>query len=78
MSFDFLQVFHVEVHTELWTWPFIRTGEVDCSKTFNHDWAQVFSYSKYSLLILPVVGIEPAASRWFHTVAPSNQMPWFK
>ena len=36
----------------------------------------MLSNSKYSLLVFPVVGIEPATSRWFHSEAPSNQMPY--
>ena len=39
-----------------------------------HDWVQALSYSKYSLLFLPEVGIEPAISRWFQSEALSNQM----
>ena len=46
---------------------------VDCSNSVNHYWVQVMSYSKYSLLFLPVVGIEPATSRWFHSEAFSNE-----
>ena len=33
---------------------------VDCSDSYNHDRVQVLWYTKYSLLFLPVVGIEPA------------------
>ena len=53
-----------EVHTESWSERFIWTVGVDCSNSVNHDWAQVLSYNKYFLLFLPVVGIEPATSRW--------------
>ena len=51
------------VHKESWTGPFIRSTEVDCSNSVNYNQVQVLSYSKYSLLFLPVVGIEPATSR---------------
>ena len=33
---------------------------VDYSNSINHDWVQVLSYNKYSLLFSPIVGIEPA------------------
>ena len=56
-----------EVHTESQTEPFIWTTELDWSSSVNH--VQLLSYSKYSLLVLPVVGIEPATSRWFHSNA---------
>ena len=36
----------------------------------------MLSYNKYSLLFLPVVGIEPATSEWFHSEALSNQTPY--
>ena len=52
--------------------PFIWTTGVDCSNSVNPDWVQVLSYSKDSLLFLPIVGIEPATSRWFHSEALSN------
>ena len=39
---------------------------MDCSNSINHNKVQVLSYSKYSLLCLPVVRIEPVTSRWFH------------
>ena len=39
------------------------------------DQVQVPIYSKYSLLLLPVVGIEPETSRWFYSEALSNQIP---
>ena len=45
---------------------------VDCSNSINHEWVQVSNYCKYSLLLLPVVGIEPATSRWFHSEVLSN------
>ena len=61
------------VHTESRTEPFIWTTGVDYSNSVNHDWVQVLNYCKYSLLFLPVVGIEPATSRWFHTETLSNQ-----
>ena len=44
---------------------------------------QGFSFIKYYLLFLPVVGIEPATSKWFQSEAPFNQtsypqrhVPW--
>ena len=43
-----------------------QTEPLDSSNSVNHDGVQV----------LPVVGIEPATSRWFHSEAP-NQMPYF-
>ena len=61
--------FHTESRTEHFIW---ITG-VDSSNSVNHDQVQVLSFSKYSLLFLPVVGIEPATSRWFHLEALSNQ-----
>ena len=59
-------------HAEFQTEPFIWTTEVDYSKSVNHEWVQVLSCSKYSLLLLPVVRIEPVTSRWFHSEALSN------
>ena len=75
MSFGLLQVFHDEsrVHTESRTESFIWPTWVDCSNSVNYDQVQVLSYSKYSSLFLPVVGIEPATSRGFYSEAPSNQ-----
>ena len=37
---------------------------------------QVLSYSKYSLFVLLVVGIEPSTFRWLYSEAPSNQNPY--
>ena len=54
-------------HIELQTEPFIWFMGADCFNSFNHCKVQVLSYSKYSLLFLPVVGIESATSRWFHS-----------
>ena len=48
------------VHTELQTEPYIQSTGVDCFNSVYHDQVQVLSYGKYSLLFLPVVGIEPA------------------
>ena len=48
----------------------------NCSNSVNYFWIEVWSYSKYSLLFLLVVGIEPVTSRWFPPEAPSNQMPY--
>ena len=62
------------VHTESRTEPFIWTPGVDCSNSFNLDRVQVLSYSKYSLLDLQVVGIEPVTSWWFQLEALSNQI----
>ena len=62
------------VHTEFRTEPFIWTIGVDRgSNSVNHDQIQVLSYCKYSLLFLPVVGIEPATSWWVHSEAPTNR-----
>ena len=63
------------INTESQTEPFIWTTGQDYSNFVSHDQVQVLSYSKYSLLFLPVVGIEPATSRWFHS-ALSNQKPY--
>ena len=41
--------------------------------SLNLDQARVLSYCKYSLLFLPVVGIEPVTARWFHSETLSNQ-----
>ena len=66
-----------EVYTESQTKPFIWTAGVDCSNSVNcHDRRQLLSYSKYSLLFLSIVGIEPAISRWFPSEALSNQAPY--
>ena len=51
------------VHTERGTEPFIWTTGVDCSNSVNHDQVEVLSYREYSLLFLPVIGIEPATAR---------------
>ena len=55
------------------SWTLYLNLECRLSNSVNYDWVQVLSYSKYSLLVLPVVGIEPATSRWFHSEALSNQ-----
>ena len=61
-------------YIDSWTEPFIWITGVDCSYSVNHDWVQwLLTYSKYFLLILPVIGIEPATSRDFHSEALSNQ-----
>ena len=51
------------VHTESRVEPFISITIVNYSNSVNQDLVQVLNYSKYSLLVLPVVGIEPATSR---------------
>ena len=56
-------MFNLGVHTESQTEPFIWTTRVDRSNSIKHDQVQVLSYSKYSLLDLPVLGIEPVTSR---------------
>ena len=61
-----------EAFIESRTAAFIWTTREDCSNSVNYDWVQVLSYSKYSSLLLLVVGIEPATSRWFHLEALSN------
>ena len=58
---------NLEVRTESETELFIWTTKVDCSNSVNHDRVQVLRYNKYCLLVLPVVGIEPSTSRWFHS-----------
>ena len=78
MSFALLQLFHVDLgspHTiSNWTL-YLNKGE-DWSNSVNHDRIQVLSYSKYSLLVLPIVGIEYEASRRFHAETPSKQTPY--
>ena len=64
------------VHTESRTEPFIWITRVDCFSSVKHDQVQVLSYRKYSLLVLPFVGIEPVTSIWFHSEALSNQKPY--
>ena len=59
VSLNLLQVFHVELGTPHRTSNQIM--EVDSSNFVNHDWVQMFSYSKYCYL--PVGGIEPTASK---------------
>ena len=61
MFFGLLQVFHIEIRSRQRISNFIWTIGVDCSNSVNHDWIQVLSYCK---LLLPVVGIETATSRW--------------
>ena len=58
------------------TEPFIWTTGVDSSNSVNYDQVKVLNYSMHSLLILPAAEIEPATSRWFHSVTPSNQTPY--
>ena len=48
-------------HTEPQIEPF--KTEVDNVNSVNHERVQVLSSSKYSLLLLPVVGIEPVTPR---------------
>ena len=57
-------MFHVELwsYTESWTEPFIWTPGVNGSNSVDYDQVQVLSYSKYSLLVLLVVRIEPSTS----------------
>ena len=52
-----------------------RINHLEMVNSINYIQVQVLSYSKYSLLFLPVVGIEPETYRWFHTEALSNQAP---
>ena len=59
-------------NTKSWSEPFIWTTGVDWSNSINHNHIQVLSNSKYSLLFLPVVGIEPETFRWLHLEALSN------
>ena len=55
---------------------FMSNSGVRTAKSVNHDRIQALSYCKYSLLFLPLVGIEPATSRWFNSEALPNQMPY--
>ena len=61
---------NAEVHTESRSGPFIWITKVDCSNSVKADRVQVLGYIKYSLLVLPLVGIEPATSWWFHNETP--------
>ena len=61
------------VHTESQTEPFIGAMGVDFSNSVNHDQVQVLSYSKFSKLFLPVVGIKLATFRLFHMEVLFNQ-----
>ena len=58
------------------TEPFIQSMGIDCSHFINHNWVQVSNCCKYSFLFLPLVGIEPATSWWFHPKACFNQIPY--
>ena len=40
-----------------------KSMAVDSSNSVNRDWVQVLRYSKYFLLFLMLVGIEPATSQ---------------
>ena len=71
MSFFSCFMSNVWAQTEFRTEHFIWTTWVDCSNSVNHDQIQIFIYSMYSLLLL-VVGIEPATSRFFYSEALSN------
>ena len=64
------------VFTESRTEFFLWTTGVDSSKSVNHDQIQLLCYVNYSLLVLPVVRIEPATSRWFPSEAPSIKTPY--
>ena len=76
MSCGLLHLLHVELrspHRILnWT-PYLNQG-VNCFDSINYD--RVLRYSKYSLLFLPVVVIEPATVMWFLSEALSNQTPY--
>ena len=75
MSMSLLWMFYVELRRPYrilnWTTLF-----EPCVKTVNHDQVQVLSYSQYSSLFLPIVGIEPVTSRWFHSEELSNQITY--
>ena len=63
MAFNLLQMFHVElgIPHRILNWTLYlnpRRGWVDSSNSVNYDQLKKLSYSKYSLLSLPVVGIE--------------------
>ena len=49
---------------------------MDYSNSVTHDLVQMFSYSKYSLLVLPVVGSKHATFKRLHLEAPFNQTPY--
>ena len=62
------------------TEPFTWTTGVGCSGFVNHDLLQLLIYiyiyiqrNKYSFVILPFGGIEPATCRRLHSKAPLNQ-----
>ena len=63
MSFDLLQVFHVELwglHRTL-NWSLYLINGVDFSNSVNPDRVQVLSYSKYSCY-LPVIFAQSAGA----------------
>ena len=68
-------VLNLGAHTESQTELFIWTTGIEFSNSVNHDQVQVVSYSKYSLLVLPIVGIKPATFRWFLSETPPYQTP---
>ena len=75
MFFDLLCfMLNSGVYKESRPWPFIWTSRIDCSDSVTHERVQVLSYSKYFLLFLPVVGIEPATSEWFQSETLSSQI----
>ena len=56
-------------------WPIYLIHRVNYSNSINYDWVQVLSYSKYSLLFLPVIVIEPGTCWRFHSEALSKHLP---
>ena len=45
--------------------PFTSSMGVDCYNSVNHNQVEVLNHSKYSLLFLPEIRIEPATTSWF-------------
>ena len=62
MSFGLFRVFHIVLEGPYRILNFIWTTGGDYSDFVNPDLVQVLNYSKYSFLILPIVGIESATS----------------
>ena len=64
MSFGLLQGFmsHAGVYTKTRAKRLLLPPGVDYSNFVNHNQVQVLSYTNYSFLPLPVVGIEPETS----------------
>ena len=58
------------VHTEYRAESFIWTTGVDCSNSVNHDRVQMLSYSKYFLLVLLGLNMQPLDDFWWYLMLP--------